>query len=285
MKFVTGIFALVAMSLSSVSFAETNIEHRCGESSVPTEWTYCISETIGSSNRDIMYYYHGALGSVRTWVDSGHARAIRERWEAQGKEAPIVVNISFGPRWVLTSPNSSPYSGLFEVVTQMIMPIVESEMVDSFSGRRILMGFSMGGANVTQLALKTPELFSRATIACPAILSMSPHAGEAEITAFLARTGADREKVVDMLQTARQIFPTEADWDNFMPLGLAKNLFGTHTPAMYISCGKTDEYGFYDDTKELARIAKAKEVDAVWQSLAGSHCAYDINAIADFILD
>lgn len=283
---IINLFSILSLFLTSqIVSASEDLQHTCKKEIEPVKWEYCISRSKTSSNTDIMYYFHGLAGSVKNWIKSERAKKIQARWKETGKEAPIVISVSFGRQWTLATKNSSSKSGLYEVFTEYVMPKIENELVNNFSGNRLLMGFSMGAANATQLLMKLPHLFKKAVLACPAITSLYPRSSAWKIRKYLKRPGVQKSRVAYMLKSMRDIFPKNKDWENYTPLKKGYELLSEETPPTHISCGDKDSFGFYPDTKKFYDIAKSKNVNITWQSLKGGHCAYDATTLADFILD
>jgi S-formylglutathione hydrolase FrmB len=280
---------LVFSVVKAQATAPARMVTECGHVAQKVKWDYCITRTGNSHNEDIVYVLHGAGGDESTWTRWPAFQDVRARWEKTGFQAPIIVALSFGPIWLLADPNSSPHSGLFDVFTKEVMPYVEQRLLtDSLAGisanrKRRILGFSMGGFNGSQLILKMPRAFKSAVLACPGLSTVSPFASRPEIDSYISRTGANKDFVNSILTIAKDFFPDEAAWQADSPLRLAQTKFGATSPAVYVSCGRTDEGGFYEGSQAFANSARTRGADIKWESLAGGHCVMNAEAIADFL--
>jgi len=263
-------------------------EVRCGTISSPVEWKYCITENPGSSNRDILYFFHGLGGNEGQWNKQRFFRQVRKRWAQTGKEVPVVVQFSFGKDWFLNE-KSKDSVGFMPIVLNNVFPKIEKELVENFSGKRIIMGFSMGGFNSIQLVLKHPELFERAALICPAILDFDPYGGKKEIEkrkiAYEQRTGASERHSKAAVGLIRKFFPTSDQWEQVSPMKICHKYMNEKTPDLLISANREDAFGFYVDAERFKDFAISKGVQVEWQSRPGKHCRQcDWKSTADFLL-
>src|SRR5581483_6536604 len=125
-------------------------------------FTWCIDKPLTADRSKVLYFLHGAGGNEHTLIDSPVYSALQQRWKAQKVAPPVIIAVTFGPRWLLTDLPSNYVSGrpvLFDFFTTRLMPYLESKlttsnavrMAETNSGtaitRRLLMGISMGGYN------------------------------------------------------------------------------------------------------------------------------------------
>ncbi len=256
---------------------------QCHSYSQPLPWKVCVTTTASSANQDVLYYLHGAGGNERQWADDRtYFESIRKAWRRDQVAAPRVVAISFGERWLLAEKNQSPLSGLFDLFTDQIMPQIEKEL--GTPSTRTVFGISMGGFNATQLLLKKPNLFKKVVLGCPAIANLAIDASTVELSEYAIRTGADLSLVKNSLELAQRFFPDKESWASASPIAQAKSQLSSNSPAVHISCGNNDEYGFYEGAELFAQIAKTNGVTPlVWQTLTGGHCVLDPESIAKFL--
>ncbi len=261
---------------------EPGVNSSCSWFSKKKPWAHCKISTEGSANPDVLYYLHGAGGSEKKWMT--HFKPIRDAWKKLDLQPPIVISISFGPVWALTEKNGSPASGLFTYLVNTVMPYIENELGGVY-GRRILMGESMGGFNVTQLIMRSGYRFSQAAILCPAITAFSPYSPKKAIEAYQKRTGATLASIAKILTFQKIFYSTQESWFAGSPLHIGKVLFGPLTPPLYISGASADEYGFLEGSTLLAQLARTQGVPNVqFEVVEGDHCTYNPTVIAKFLV-
>lgn len=279
---VFAFFLFTLLSVQTIFGAEWKTE--CSEEQQPVPFNYCISKATDSLNPDVVFHFHGLGSSEKVWSSEPfhYAAQIREDWDERGASAPTIVSVSFGPLWLLVEKNSSVNSGLFEAMAGYILPFLEKK-IGGGKGERILVGESMGGFNASQLFLKAPNQFNRVALICPAIAGVSPFSSEAEINAYIKRTNANPEMVKRSIFLLQQFVPDAKNWENVSQLLLAEKNLSSKSPALYLSCGSYDEYGFYEGAKKFLKVAREKNVNLVWRPLSGGHCVVDIPSLSEFI--
>lgn len=263
----------------------------CQAFSAPLTGGYCIHHQIGSKNHDVVYHLHGRGGSENSWNDKvSYGEQLREYWKDRGIDAPKIVSVSFGKIWVLASKNASPVSGLFEVLTQQVIPAVEKVM--PLHRRRFVLGESMGGFNAAQLYLRAKG-FSKAAVICAPIADLSLDATEEEVKDFIEKSaawgyykdwnpGLVTQNVKDMMQLANGFFPTEADWKAANPLELAQSVTKAQPP-LYLTVGMYDGFANYEGNQLFADALKKNGARVEWRPQWGGHCSVDIPSLAVFL--
>ncbi len=282
MRFLIAFLSLFSLTVFAAA-PQYKTKTDCVDVKEPIAWTYCKTETIGSRNRDLLYHFHGRGGKATFWTDKDYyTTLVRSEWARYGFHPPTVVSISFGPIWLLVEKNKSPDSGLLEVFQNVVMPTVEKSL-KHFSGRRLLVGESMGGFNATQVALKTGNDFAKVAILCPPMVTLSPFSTKEEIEAYLSTHKANPQLVKEMIMLSHAFMPEEADWLKASPLELAKTKLNPRTPSLYLSCGFYDEFGFYPGSEIFAEMAVKQRARLQWRPLYGGHCAVDGISLAAFL--
>ncbi len=142
----------------------------------------------------------------------------------------------------------------------------------------------MGGYNVSALILARPDLFRRVAIVCPMLSGLSPRSSEKEIDAFVEKTGARREWILEALEWLKWEFPTDREWHDENPLEVTlvpqiKSL------RVHASCGDQDEYGYHETARAMRDRLKRAGASVEWQSLKGHHCVSDGVRLAHFFTD
>ena len=271
---MTGLLTLL-LAASLVS-AETV----CGREDGPTPWSYCLTIPAKPSG-DLLYYFHGGGGSERNWDDAqGYGRAVARVWRERGFPEPAVAAVSFGPSWLLGPPSTGPAGGLMNVFLDGVMPRLESRL--GAPRRRLLAGESMGGFNAAQLVLVRPAMFEGVALVCPGIGLVSPHASGKELRRYRKENKAAYWRVRTAAKLARRFFPTPGLWAQAAPLENLLRLKGSF-PRLYVSCGKADEYGFFNGALRFVEAARGLGARAEWVPLEGGHCAVDPGSLAVFL--
>lgn len=274
------IVLLLVCHFSTSAAAQTT----CGsDSAFGMDYKYCIYRNPNSP--DVLHYLHGHGGNEKHWQNNDSNIKIREHFAAAGKQIPSVISFSFGTKWLLTEvPQRSGTSRYYAYINK-ILPDLENRL-GGFTGRRMLMGDSMGGINSTMIMERAGNLFERVAINCPALTPIGPHATDAEVEDYIARHQPyiSRFYVVYMQQWGQQEFPTPEDWTRHAPLDMART-----TPVLpqnlYISCGDKDQFGFIEGANKFAEIAAGRGRNVVWKPIeGGSHCSVNSKAVADFLM-
>lgn len=252
---------------------------------------YCIHE---GQTSDVLFYLHGGNGGLESWLDKGYFTSqIQDYWLNQGIPSPTVINITYGPGWLLTSKNSSPYSGLFEDFETRLRPKIES-LLKVQPKRRLLLGESMGAFNALQLSLRTDN-YSKAAILCGVVSEKaSPFSSDSDLTEEIRKSSAFKyhgevglqqmlRRLKGALGLARQFYPTLIEWIGNDPLNWAERT--TSRTDFYIASGFHDEFASYEGNAALAKTLTERNLKVDWRPQWGGHCAVDIPSVAKFLTD
>lgn len=237
----------------------------------------------GSTNHNILYYFHGGPGDEHEW---NSLTGISDSWQANGLQAPTVVAITFGPKWLLVEKNSSPLSGLYETFTRKVLPYVESHLLANPVSGRQLIGLSMGGFNAAQLLLKTPSLFTKVVLLCPLLLNISPMATPEEIKAARDTWKVkswDLADVIAVISDIKTVIPDNNAWLKSSPFILGQRNLSPAMPKIYLTFGGNDI--FYDGDVEFSRIARHRGAPITEALVNGNHCSGNFAGIAKFLVE
>ena len=239
-----------------------------------------------------MYFLHGIGGNELNWEQEWRfSGQIRREWAKNNAKRPTVVTLSYGPNWLLAKKNPSPLSGLFEATTDQVIPMVEGSL-GGLKGRRILMGYSMGGFNAIQLALNT-NLFDKVALVCAPVTGVSAYAPQEDITKFIESSYAWQyhsngdpsvvtQAVQLMIKVSQAFFPTPDLWSMVAPLNIVKKT--TTKSQFYITAGIHDRYAIYEGNIAFVESLKSSSIPVEWHPQWGDHCTMDIPTIADFLV-
>lgn len=287
--------------LSFIFNFSLSAEERCFEQSGPVPFSYCLYEVAGSQNQDVLYYLHGINGNVRSWNHvTSFSHALYDQWKSQNQDPPTVVTFSFGPQWFLAQKNAGPASGLYEYTQAAVLPLLE-KVTQHKSGRRMLMGISMGGVNTIQLGLKPEALqtveFSKLAIICAQMSEVSPYSSTEELEKYLQQTQVYRyylalnntEVVRDRfyfaINVARAVWPSAEDFQSADPLVLARDFRPTNEVEVYVSAQVKDRYANFEANEVFTQLLRDNHVNVTWRPVWGEHCDLDLKSLADFIID
>ncbi len=294
MKFIKKFFLFSLILGTPLLSSATDFTTKCDKFPAPLPGGYCVHIPNSNGSGDILYHLHGAGNSELTWGEEWYYTSqIRKEWKQHGFQVPTVVSVSFGPIWLLAEKNTSPQSGLLELFTQTIMPMIESKIGNI--KRRVVFGESMGGFNSVQLAFKT-DLFDKVGILCAPMTEVSPFLNKEDLYSHVKKSSAwqyykdhDPESVlrhVDRLvELATAFYPTEEDWKKADPLQLAKRRKSAKSPKFYSSAGFYDVYALYEGNELFAERLKKRGFDIEWRPMWGGHCTMDIPSLAKFLLE
>jgi pimeloyl-ACP methyl ester carboxylesterase len=251
---------------------------RCG---VAGRLRYCVYRDQRGTNGDLVYHLHGRNLDERIWNDDTYMTAMVQReWQRSGALPPTVVELSYGPSWILTPKGEKADSGLLDDMMRRL-PAIEAAV--GSPRRRMLMGESMGGLNVLIAGLTHPHDFAKVAALCPGVYTVSPFAPLSAIRATMARTGADPKTIAGVWLMARRYAATDAEWRRIDPLVLIARAGPGH-PALYVSNGLYDAYGNFEGSERLADMARRRGVATEWHPIYGGHCATDAASLAAFLL-
>ncbi len=242
-------------------------------------WNYCIAKTVGSTNPDVLFEFHGIGEDEHAWINGNRDYLIREAWHTQHLQAPTVVSVSFGNVWLLAEKNAKPASGLFEIFRDVVYPKIWQKL-GPIHGQKILLGASMGGFNGSQIYLKLPHLFDRYVLICPIIADVSPFSPQAAIQKYISSSGASPFRVYVMLNVARTYFSDEKSYDTAYPLQLAQKVLNASYPPVYLSCSYEDPYGIFKSVVAFKNLAASRGIQVGWRATHGPHCTIDDNEVA-----
>ncbi len=242
---------------------------------------YCIYRDQRGTNGDVLYHLHGRNLDERIWNDDTYLTAmVQAEWQHSTALPPTVVELSYGPTWLLTPKGEKADSGLLDDMMRRLPAI---EVKAGRPRRRLLMGESMGGLNVLIVGLSHPSRFAKVAALCPGIYMVSPFTSFADIRAAAKRTGADPKTIFGVWLLARKYAANNAEWQHISPLALIERAESNY-PALYLSNGLYDAYGNFEGSRRLVDMARARGMKTEWHPLYGGHCVTDVKSLSAFLL-
>ncbi len=260
-----------------------NIEMTCFEREVPIKWSFCINQYIGSSNRDLIYYFHGKDGAAAGWNDQAfHSGRLYEIWKKNGEAPPLVVSISFGKIWLLTENENEVGGGLHNIFKAHVLPEIEKQLQHPVD-KRMLAGISMGGLNTLILSMKIKKFYTKAAAICPPISKVSPHSGLWNIFNYFRKSSTSIKRAIMLWMFSKKFYPTQKIWEANDPLFLSQSFEKEGAPEIYLTCGAKDDWGCMEGSKSLVKNIKKAKGQITWVPRAGGHCDIEYESFAHFL--
>ena len=241
---------------------------------------YCIYLARSGTNGDVVYHLHGRNLDEQIWNDDTYWTAmVQANWQQKRVLPPKIVEVSYGPTWLLVPKGRQQESGLLD---DFMAALPEIERKTGAPERRLLLGESMGGLNVLVAGLSHPDRFAKIASLCPGVYATSPFSSWSAVKDTLKRTGADPKIGFGIWLLARTYVADEAEWQRASPLDLIKRANAAY-PSLYLANGLYDAYGNFEGTRLLADSAQSRGVAVEWHPLYGGHCAIDTASLARFL--
>lgn len=208
----------------------------------------------------VLYLLHGYSGNEDGWMPDMKLEKKADELIANNKIKPLIivapqidnsygVNTSANTRTLGNPPNNSVDEGLYEdYLYKEVVSYMDSNYstVASREGRYIG-GLSMGGCAALHLAFLHPDLFSKVGGHSPALF----------VDDF-----ADGLKL--------WLYPDESLRKERDPIYIAQEK-DIKPLKVYLDCGDTDSYKFYEGCDKLFKILQSKDIEAEYHLNSGGH--------------
>lgn len=239
----------------------------------------CIFPGAGKRKDEVIYYFHGIFGNENQWIFNDITKQIYKKLIESDQGSPTVVNISYGPVWLLTAKNSKKYSGLLDAWNKDSILKFEHEILPFKIRKRFVFGDSMGGHNAFAFYLKNQLLFKKVILICPALLVLSPYQDRShhqDLLPDFSGTWVMYYGVMGLMAT----YYDDIAWNITSPYyAFSKHIKPTTEVDFFVV--DNDMYGFSDVTKRffVESNPQARERLRIEQQ-AGSHCyPQDVDSI------
>lgn len=275
MKFLSVfIFVLISSSLASAKISTTCSDQTSAEGK---RFDYCVR--TNTESKALIYFFHGLMGSSNSYKKF-MTTPLDPLWEKKGLAVPNVISISFGTNWLLSEAEGG--AQLFKVFKDSVMPTLEKDFQFDQTFKRSIIGMSMGGFNASQVFAKLPNQFERIALLCPAFTTISPWAPQAEVDAYIKRTGAYTLLVNMAINLAQNEFVKPEMWDAENPFANLAKMAPLNIPT-YVAVGDKDQYGFQEGALAYSEAMKSKTDHVEFYLVKnGGHCAYPLKELAAF---
>ncbi len=235
---------------------------------------YCVmlpssydAATVGHSPRryPVLYFLHGLGDNEQTLFKSGGWNLIEDlRQQNKISDFLVVAPEARGTFYINSADGRTRYSDFF---LREFMPYIEAHYsIRRERSARAISGVSMGGYGALRFAMANPEMFSSVSAQSAALM--------AEPLGKPARgipSGSPLEGILG------PVFGNPVDlrhWGQNSPFVLAKQnrtrIVATRL-AIYLNCGRDDDFGFERGAAELDRQLQAEGIPHEFHLYPGNH--------------
>jgi predicted esterase len=252
--------------------------HKEGSEHRGWKFSYCVGSDENSDSDSVMYYFHGAGGNPRDWVERKAMFEFRKRWREHGKPFPKWISVSVGTIGHLGE------KGKETLFFKSIVPYIEKTL--GFEDRpkhRYGFGVSQGGANVIHTVLKKDKFFDAAVAVCPAVTAVPPSSSSEEHRAYRRRTLASHFISMVVFKVIPLEFFTPEYWDKHVDaFSLGQRLLNENTTPLFIQTSSKDQLGLQEGGQLFAMLARTMGAPVVFEEVKGKHCVLRPHVLADF---
>lgn len=242
---------------------------------------YCIFPGTGIRSKEVIYYFHGIFGNEKQWMSNSITQKIYKEFIESPLGSPTIVNISYGPVWLLTPKNSKGSSGLLDFWTAENLKTFEKNVFQVEIKTRYVFGDSMGGHNGFAFYLKNQKLFKKAILICPAGLVASPYE---ESKVHKEKLTTDFQGNWTMYLGVMGLMSLYYDDITYKKAAPYEILTKTSTSKMDINIVGVDKdmYGFSDVAKVFIKNQVPSIRKVFYEQDSGAHCyPSNIQALVD----
>ncbi|NCN27423.1 hypothetical protein GW915_07585 [bacterium] len=271
---------------------DVEFEQNCYDSSLNSlAYSYCVTTTVGSQSKDVLYFFHGAFGNEKNWtggINADMRQRVRLYWQESGYDAPTVISLSLGTLWMVRDHESKDGDlANLDLITNSLIPELEDKHLGGeLQGRRLLMGVSMGGFNALTLMMKRPELWNKAAIIAPMIPLCDPWISD--IKQYICVSSDENKNNLFLAKIAHDLvkaqFPLPEQWESANPLNLAKSELNPNSVPFLLTVGNIDSFGFYTNGKQFAERAQNLGAPITWLPTGYKHGVYDAEVLAEYLI-
>jgi S-formylglutathione hydrolase FrmB len=267
-RFLTLTSFLFACSLAfaqgriNCSSLTSNILHR--------DVRYCVMLPSGYEKENtkkypVLYFLHGLGENEQTLIQSGGWGLIDDlRQQHKVGDFLVVAPEGRGSFFINSADGHDRYSDFF---LSEFVPYIESHyrIVRDRKARGVT-GLSMGGYGALRFAFAHPELFGSVSAQSAALITESPR----EMNADARSAGPLGRLLGGVFGNPGNV----AHWQQNNPFDLArKNQIQIRTQAIYLNCGKQDDFGFEDGATRMHKQLLAEGVRHEFHLYPGGHTA------------
>jgi pimeloyl-ACP methyl ester carboxylesterase len=242
----------------------------------------CIFPGVGQRKDEVIYYFHGIFGNENQWLYNEITKKIYKRLIESNLGSPTIINISYGPVWLLTTKNTRKYSGLLDSWNNESIFKFEHEVLSFKVRKRFVFGDSMGGHNAFAFYLKNQDLFKKVILICPAMLVRSPYEERNHHHELLPDFAGSWTMYYGVMGLMAMYYD-DITWKITSPFFIFSKLLKPKTKVDFIVVDN-DMYGFSDVAKRFYIDNQQAQEKLHIEQQAGSHCyPQNVESITDKI--
>jgi len=256
---------------SSLAFSQGRIDCSTLQSKIlHRDVRYCVMlpasyEKETTKKYPVLYFLHGLGENEQTLIQSGGWGLIDDlRQQHKVGDFLVVAPEGRGSFFINSADGHDRYSDFF---LSEFVPYIESHyrIVRDRKARGVT-GLSMGGYGALRFAFAHPELFGSVSAQSAALITESPR-----------EMNADARSAGPLGRLLGGVFGNPvnvAHWQQNNPFDLArKNQIQIRTQAIYLNCGKQDDFGFEDGATRMHKQLLAEGVRHEFHLYPGGHTA------------
>ena len=233
---------------------------------------YCVLLPPGYAQKDaahpaqkypVLYLLHGLGDNEQSLVNTGGWDLV-DNLRQQRKIGDFLIVTPRGKRsFYINAAGDGPRYGDFFL--REFMPGIEKKYrVRPGRQSRAISGMSMGGYGALRLAFAYPQLFSSVSAQSPALVTDPPK----KVDTALHSGSPLGTMLGDVFGRPINV----AHWQQNNPFVLAgKNKAGIRKLAIYLNCGRDDDYGFEKGTAALHRQLDDEGIPNTFHLYPGNH--------------
>jgi len=213
----------------------------------------------------VVYLLHGLGGGETDWLDAGGLRATADRLIAEGALPPVLVVMPDGADgWYVDAPDGA---GRYEtaVLDDLAAHVEATYRARGDRAGRAVVGLSMGGFGALRLAMHHPDRFVAAASLSGALFPpgtyAAPETAGMPAALFRGAFGTPFDRI--RLRRASPFAVVEAL--------AARHAAGAPVPALYLTTGDDDHFGFETGAMRLYLALEAAGLPSEIRVTDGDH--------------
>jgi pimeloyl-ACP methyl ester carboxylesterase len=175
-----------------------------------------------------------------------------------------------------------------ELIANEVIPAMENYLFpDGFTGKRFLVGLSMGGFNALMMWLKFPDLWDKAAFIAPLIPVCDPFLAHSKLISCINNDPYKKNSFYTLLSESlvKSEFKNSKNWDLHNPNAIGESLLNHNLAPALLTIGDDDEYGFFARNLDFAQLSQEKKAPLEWRPTHYEHGVFDVAPLAEFLLN